>query len=109
MAIRLPHEPLLRGEAVTKFRDRLAQDRRGYLFDCYRAAEPPPDPPRFRPAPFSSKYERDRYVTRHDAIFHDQELARVLGIDDEIPSLGAIVVTFFRRREKAASHDPARQ
>lgn len=78
------------------FRDRVAEDGDRFYFDCYRAAEHPPETPRIRVS-FASRSDRDRYVTRHDALHHDELLARQLGVPKASPALGDVISAFLQQ------------
>lgn len=83
-----------------KFKHRVAEDADGFYFDCYRSAEHPANHQRFRVA-FDSKADRDLYITRHDALYHDPLLAQqIAGDTGDEPILGEIIASFLRRLER---------
>jgi len=90
-----------------RYVDRHATKGKKHYFQCTRSKEHPPEHPKVR-ASFPTKKDFDSYVTRHDATFHDQGLARHLGIRRS-PRLIALVTTFLERmdaRWRAGEADP---
>jgi hypothetical protein len=113
---RIPAGPrMLRASEVTampyptklRFVDRHAQKNGKHYFRCSRSKGHPPDHPDFR-LQFRTRSDYERGALRHDARFHDRDLARQLGIGIS-PTLGELVTTFLDRldaRRRAGEADP---
>lgn len=79
--------------AGLRFTDRRAEDDSGAYFDCARSGHPPGQS-RVRKA-FVRSVDRETYITRHDALYHDELLAAQLGISRS-PYLGDTVADFMQ-------------
>jgi integrase len=95
-----------------KFRDRLA-DRDGvFFFLCQRSDEHPPGRPRTRES-FTNRTDRERYVLRHDALYHDELLEHeIRGDAREVPLLGEVILAYLERMDaavRAGDNDPKTQ
>jgi integrase len=79
------------------FVERHASKAGKHFFQCCRSKEHPEGRAKIR-MKFKSKADYERYVLRHDAKFHDRDLARHLRLGVS-PTLGELVTTFLERLE----------
>jgi hypothetical protein len=76
-----------------KFVDRRADYGGAHYFQCVRSGHPAGQK-RIRRG-FEKQRDRETYITRHDALYHDELLAAQLGIE-QAPILGEVIADFLQ-------------